>query len=133
MLAAANSAVLLVGRILIGALFLVAGMMDATALAGATAYMARLGFPAPEWFAILSVVIEIAGGALLVIGWKARWAAGLLSLYVLVATGTAHQFWNTDAVQQANQTYHFLKNLAITGGLLLLIATGPGRLSADKN
>src|SRR5918995_4170681 len=109
--------VLLVGRILIGVLFLVAGLMKVANVAGTTAYMTRLGFPAPELFAYLSMVIEVAGGILLIIGWQTRKVAWFLALYVMVALGAAHRFWEYDQSQRVNQINHFLKNLAITGGL----------------
>lgn len=128
-----NPIVPLVGRILIGVLFLVAGIMKVVNVAGTTAYMTRLGFPMPELFAYLSMVIEVGGGILLIIGWQTRKVAWFLALYVLVALGAAHRFWEYDAAQRVNQINHFLKNLAIIGGLLFVAVFGPGSASVDKN
>ena len=128
-----NTTVMLVGRILIGVLFLVAGIMKVMNVAGTTAYMTRLGFPAPVIFAYLSIVFEVGGGILLIIGWQTRRVAWLLALYVLVALGAAHRFWEYDQAQRGNQINHFLKNLAIIGGLLFIAVSGPGRAAVDKS
>jgi putative oxidoreductase len=128
-----NPVVLLVGRILIGVLFLVAGLMKVVNVAGTTAYMTRLGFPAPELFAYLSIVIEVGGGILLIVGWQTRKVAWFLALYVMVALGAAHRFWEYDQAQRVNQINHFLKNLAITGGLIFVAIFGPGSVSVDKH
>jgi len=127
------SAIQLIGRILMGVLFLVAGLMKVFNIAGTTAYMTRLGFPIPEAMAYLSTLIELAGGALLIIGWQTRKVAWFLVLYLLVATGAAHRFWEYDQAQRVNQLNHFLKNLALMGGMLFIAAFGAGRNSVDKD
>lgn len=123
---------LLLGRILIGILFLVAGVMKAMNIAGTTAYMTRLGFPAPELMAYLSTIIEVGSGVLLIIGWQTRRVAWLLVLYVLIATGMAHRFWEYEQAQRLNQINHFLKNLALIGAMLFVAVAGPGSASVDK-
>ena len=89
--------VLLAGRILIGAIFLNAGVRKLLGFAGTVGYFTKLGFPAPEVFAVLAIIIEIGGAILLIIGWKTRWVAWLLSLFVLIAAFAAHRFWEFDA------------------------------------
>lgn len=125
--------VLLIGRILIGILFLVAGIMKAINIAGTTGYMTKLGFPAPELMAYLSTLIELAAGVLLIIGWQTRRVAWLLVVYVAIATGMAHRFWEYEPAQRVNQINHFLKNLALIGAMLYIIASGPGPASVDKS
>src|SRR3954451_24346774 len=98
--------VLLIGRILIGILFVVAGIMKAMNIAATTAYMTRLGFPAPELMAYLSTVIELASRVLLIIGWQTRRVAWLLVVYVAIATGMAHRFWEYEQAQRGNQMNH---------------------------
>jgi putative oxidoreductase len=129
----AHPMVLLAGRILIAAIFLNAGMRKLLGFAGTVGYFAKLGFPAPEAFAVLAVIIEIGGSVLLIIGWKTRWVAWLLALFVLIAAFAAHRFWEFDAAQYANQMNHFMKNLAIIGGLFFVASFGPGKLSVDKS
>jgi|SoiMethySBSTD1v2_1073268.scaffolds.fasta_scaffold445001_3 putative oxidoreductase len=128
-----RSNVLLIGRILIGILFLVAGIMKAMNIAGTTGYMTKLGFPAPELMAYLSTLIELASGVLLIIGWQTRRVAWLLVVYVLIATGMAHRFWEYEPAQRVNQINHFLKNLALIGAMLYIVISGPGSASVDKS
>jgi len=124
--------VLLIGRVLIGILFLVAGIMKAMNIAGTAGYMTKLGFPAPELMAYLSTIIELAAGVMLIIGWQTRGVAWLLVVYVAIATGMAHRFWEYDPAQRVNQINHFLKNLALIGAMLYIIVGGPGSASIDK-
>ena len=122
----------LIGRILIGALFVVAGFGKVTGFAGFAGYLAKLGFPAPEAMAVLAIIFELGGGILLIIGWQTRWAAWALILFTVVATFAAHRFWDFEAAQRTNQMTQFLKNLAIVGGLLMYACFGPGSASVDK-
>ena len=128
----AQSQMLLIGRILLGALFLVAGIRIILSYSLNVAYFTRLGFPAPEVMTVLAIIIEVGGGALLILGWQTRRIAWLLMLFVAIATAMAHRFWEFDAAQYANQMNHFLKNAAIIGGLLYVAVLGAGRLSLDE-
>jgi putative oxidoreductase len=128
---AAQSQMLLIARILFGALFLVAGVRKIMFFAGSAGYFAKLGFPAPEAMAVLAILVELGGGALLVLGWQTRRIAWLLIVFVVIATAMAHRFWQFDAAQYANQMNHFLKNAAIIGGLFYVAVLGAGGLSLD--
>ena len=122
---------LLVGRILVASLFLVAGIRHYMFYAGTVGYFTKLGFPAPEAMVWLSIIIHIAGGILLIVGWKTQWASWLLVALVVIATAMAHRFWQFDPTQYGNQLNHFLKNLAIIGGLLYVASFGAGAMSVD--
>jgi putative oxidoreductase len=126
-----NHSALLVGRILLSLVFLNAGYRKLMAVAGSAGYFGKLGFPMPEVLVWVAIAIELGGAILLIVGWKTRWAAWLLALFTLVATFAAHRFWEVDAAQYANQMNHFMKNIAIIGGFIILAATGPGALSVD--
>src|SRR5690349_7796826 len=128
-----NPLVLLVGRFLIGAIFLNAGLRKLLAFGATAGYFSKLGFPAPELFTVLAIAIEVGGSILLIIGWRTRWVAWLLALFVLIAAFAAHRFWQFDAAQYGNQMNHFMKNLAIIGGLLFVASFGPGSASLDKS
>jgi putative oxidoreductase len=132
-LTAQNPTVPLVSRILIGILFIVAGSRKALGIAATAGYFAKLGFPAPEVMAYLAVLIEVGGGILLIIGWQTRWVSWLLVLFVIIATGMAHRFWEfTEPAQYNGQLNNFLKNVAVIGGLLMVATFGPGSASVDK-
>ena len=128
---AAQSQMLLLGRVLLGALFLVVGIRKIMFFAGSVGYFTKLGFPAPEVMTVISILIELGGGALLVLGWQARRVSWLFIVFVAIATAMAHRFWEVDAAQYGNQLNHFLKNAAIIGGLLYVAVLGAGRLSLD--
>ncbi|HEU5176769.1 MAG TPA: DoxX family protein [Burkholderiales bacterium] len=121
----------LVGRILLALLFLIAGSRKLMAPAASAGYFAKLGFPMTDVLVWVVIAVEIGAAILLIVGWKTRWAALALALFTLIATFAAHRFWEFDAAQYANQMNHFLKNLAIVGGMLILAATGPGPHSVD--
>jgi putative oxidoreductase len=129
---AAQSQALLIGRILLAAVFLVAGVRKLMGVAASAGYLAKLGFPMPEVMVWVAIVIELGGAVLLITGWHARRAAWLLILFVAIATAMAHRFWEFDAAQYANQMNHFLKNAAIIGGLLYVAMLGAGGLSLDS-
>jgi putative oxidoreductase len=122
----------LLSRILIGVLFMVPGIRAFMAFAATAAYFAKLGFPSVEAMTWVAIAIEVLGGLLLIIGWRTRLVAWVLIVFVLVATGMAHRFWEFPEAQWQNQLNHFLKNFAIIGGLLMIVAFGPGRSSVDK-
>ena len=126
-----NHSALLVGRILLSLVFLNAGYRKLMAVAGSAGYFGKLGFPMPEVLVWVAIAIELGGAILLIVGWKTRWAAWLLALFTLVASFAAHRFWEVDAAQYANQMNHFMKNIAIVGGFIILATTGPGALSVD--
>jgi putative oxidoreductase len=71
--------------------------------------------------AALFSAFELVAGLLVMIGWKLRWVASLLSVFILVDAFTAHAFWTYPAAEQHGQLLHFLKNLSTLGGLLLLV------------
>ena len=72
------------------------------------------------------ILVELGGGLLLVIGWQTRCAALALAIFCVVAALLFHTNF-----ADRNQLLHFEKDLAIAGGLLVLVAFGPGRFSLD--
>lgn len=127
-----SNAAALVGRILLAAIFILSGIGKITGYAGTAAYMASKGLPMVEILLPLTILIELGGGMLLAIGFKARWAALLLFLFVIPTTLIFHAFWGIDPAAAQEQQIHFLKNLAIIGGMLMVFALGPGPYSVDK-
>jgi putative oxidoreductase len=112
------------GRVLLSALFLTSGLGKIGAYAGTAAYMSALGVPG----ALLPAVIatEVLGAIALIVGWKTRVTAFLLAGFTLLAGLVFHRNF-ADQIQ----AIMFLKNVAISGGLLLLVAHGAGALSLD--
>ncbi|MBI2307426.1 MAG: DoxX family protein [Rhodocyclales bacterium] len=122
----------LLGRILIAIIFIAAGYGKATGLAGTAGYIASKGLPFPEVLAAAAAALELGGGILLVVGWKARWAAAALFGFTLLTALIFHAFWAVPPEMVQNQTIHFMKNLAMAGGLLYVVVHGSGPLSVDS-
>jgi putative oxidoreductase len=122
-----TDAIALIGRILIGVLFLMAGLSKLGAPAATQGYIASVGLPAPVAAYGVAVLVEVVGSVLLIVGFQVRIVAAVLAVFTLV---TALFFHNNFADQ--NQMIHFLKNVAILGGLLQVAAFGAGKLSLDS-
>ena len=132
-LAAANQdAILLAGRIVLGAIFVKSGLQKLLALGAFAASLAGRGVPQSSFWAVVGATVEFVGGILIVTGLKARYASLLMILFVIVATGISHRYWDfAEAAARRAQESQFFKNLSIMGGFILLFATGPGRFSLD--
>ena len=123
-----NDASLLVGQLLMAALFLTSGIPKALQGYGGgfAKYLGAQGVPYPEILAIVGVAIEVLVPIALVLGIFPRLSALLLIAFVIVATAVAHRFWEFPEAQQSNQMNHFLKNIAVIAGLLFYYVSGPG-------
>jgi putative oxidoreductase len=114
---------ILLGRLLLSALFIVSGIWKIAHFATTSGYFNRVvGVLPGEALAVTAILIELGGGILLLIGWRKRWVAWFLAIFVVVATAFGHRFWEADPAQFVGQMNNFLKNLAIIGGLLILAA-----------
>jgi len=113
------------GRVLLSVLFLISGLGKIGAYTSTAGYMTALGIPG----ALLPAVIatEVLGAIALIVGWKTRVTAFLLAGFTLLAGVLFHNNF-ADQIQ----AIMFFKNVAIAGGLLLLVANGPGALSLDR-
>ena len=119
-----RDAAALVGRLLVAALFLIDGWSKVRGYAPAVTYMERFSVPGLLLPAV--ILVEVGGGLLVAIGWQTRCAALALAIFCIVAAVLFHT--NFD---DRNQVLHFQKDLAIAGGLLVLMAFGPGRFSVN--
>ena len=115
----------LIGRILISALFLLNGIFKISNYDGTIGWMESFGVPGI--LIIPAIIVEIAGPVLIIIGYKTKLAAGLLSLFCIA---TAFIFHNDFANQM--QLTSFLKNIALAGGFLILFVNGAKGFSLDN-
>jgi len=122
----------LVGRILLVLMFLTSGFGKVTGFEGTVGYIASKHLPLPQVGAIIAILCELGAGILLLVGFKARWAALVLAIFTLAAGILFHDYWNADAAAKMGQQINFWKNVSITGGMLMVFAFGPGRYSMDK-
>jgi len=123
-----SDALLLVGRVLIAALFFLTAWFGSPNVG----YLTSLGYPNPGLMSPLAITVEFVIIISLVLGVATRYGALLGLLFVIVATVTAHRYWGYPQAQQVVQYIFLTKNLGIAGGLLLLFVTGPGRFSIDR-
>ncbi|WP_042776860.1 DoxX family protein [Sinorhizobium fredii] len=123
---ALQSTLALIGRLLLAAIFLSSGFEKLADPTGTIGYIAAANLPLPWVGYAIAVVVELGGGILLVLGYQARLAALVLAVFTLASALGFH----TNFVDQ-NQVIHFMKNLAITGGFLQIVAFGAGDFSLD--
>ena len=115
----------LIGRILITALFLLNGIFKISNYEGTIGWMESFGIPG--MFIVPAIILEIAGPVLIVIGYKTKIAAGLLSLFCITTAFIFHNDF-TDQMQFTS----FLKNIALAGGFLILFVNGAKDFSLDN-
>lgn len=115
----ADSMTALTGRLCLSAIFLISGVGKLMSPAAVVAEIESVGLPFPWLGLAIAVAIELLGGVALVAGYAVRWSAGILAAFTLVAGLIFHSNF-----ADQNQFTHFLKNVAITGGLLQVIVLG---------
>jgi len=122
----------LVGRVLLAFMFVYSGFGKIGGFERTAANIASKGLPLPEIGAAIAIAVELGGGLMLALGWKARCAALAIAVFTLAAAFLFHNFWTmTDQAMRTNQVM-FMKNIAIIGGMLMVVAFGPGRYSLDR-
>lgn len=128
--AAWQDALLLAARVLAGWIYVQSGFRKLQDVSGFAASVARRGVS--EFLGYLAPFVEFIAGLALVLGVGARYAALLLVAFTIMATWTSHLFWIYPEAQRGQQFTQFWKNVTMTGGLLALFVTGPGRFSIDR-
>ncbi|KXU82409.1 LysR family transcriptional regulator [Paraburkholderia monticola] len=116
----------LLGRILIGAPFVMSGVSKLAAYSATVGYIAAVGLPVPPLAFVLAVLTELGGGLLLLSGYRVRAVSLGMAVFCVV---TAMFFHHNFADQ--NQMIHFLKNVMMAGGLLQITWFGAGAFSLD--
>lgn len=116
----------LVGRVMLAVLFVMSGVSKIAAPGPTLGYIGAAGLPMPYLAYGVALLVEVGGGLMLLLGYRTRPAAIVLALFALA---TAALFHSNFADQ--NQLIHFLKNVAIAGGLLHTAAFGAGAISLD--
>lgn len=126
-------ALILIGRILLAWVFVGSAYGAISNFSGSVGYFRSLNLPAPELFTMTTIVLEVLISVGLILGVGTRYCAILTLMFVLAATAIAHRYWEYPAgAQQIGQYNHFLKNVSIMGGAMLIFVTGAGRFSFDR-
>lgn len=117
----------LIGRVLMSAIFIWSGFGKLTAAGGTMAYFASLGVPLPELAWVVTVIVELVGGLLLLLGVQARLVALVLAIWSIATALVAHtNFANPD------MQIHFMKNLAMAGGFIFIALFGAGAYTMER-
>src|ERR1700686_4738247 len=123
--------IVLLGRLFFVLIFLMAGPNPFSSQT--IAYSASQGVPLASIAVPLSGVLAIVGGLSILLGYRARFGAWLIALFLVAVTPMMHKFWTvTDPMMQQMQMIMFMKNVAMLGGALLISQFGAGPWSLDS-
>lgn len=122
----------LLGRIFLAIIFVLSGVSKFIEWDATAGYMASKGMTMVPFFLVSAAIVEVLMGIFLIIGFKTRFAATVLALFLIPTTLIFHDFWNLQGLDKTIQMIFFLKNLAIIGGLTYIIAFGAGCISVDS-
>lgn len=122
----------LLGRSLLALIFVVSGFGKIGGWHQTAEYMASKGMPIVPFFLVAAILLEIGGGLSVLVGLKARIGAAALVTFLIPATLIFHNFWALNGMEQQMNMIMFMKNMAILGGLLLVVAFGAGPLSIEN-
>ena len=126
-----HNALNLIGRILLAAFFLPAGLSQLSGFEGPDGYITSVGFPLPTVAAAAAIAVEILGSVALIVGFQTRIIAAVLAVFTVVASVFFHAFWAAAPEQAFVQQLLFFKNIGVIGGLLVLVSSGAGAWSID--
>lgn len=115
-----------VGRLLIALIFIASGLGKIAAPGATQGYIQSAGLPLPMISYLLAVIVEVGGGIAILVGYHVRIASVVVAVFTLATAVLFHA-----NLADQNQMIHFLKNVAITGGLLQVAAFGAGSFSLD--
>ena len=114
-------------RFLMALIFIISGWQKLMGYSGTESYVSSLGIPLAGLVTPLVILIELGGGLALLFGLKTRWVAAILALFTVGAALIAHRNF-----ADQGQSINFMKNLAMTGGLLMFVKYGAGAASIDS-
>jgi putative oxidoreductase len=117
----------LLGRFLITYIFATSGIAKVLTWSGNVAYMSTRHLPLIPLLLAIATIVELGGSICLVTGYQARMAALIMFFYMIAVTFLFHNYWAASPALAGIQETQFRKNLAIMGGLLMLVYCGPGK------
>jgi putative oxidoreductase len=127
--ARAQDLLICLARILMGAIFVMSSwekLMDIPAFV-----TSAVNRGVPEFLAYVAPFVEFCGGVLLIVGLATRYTSLILIVFITIASFSSHRYWEAAPAQFAGQFNNFWKNVAMTGGMILLFVTGAGRYAID--
>ena len=123
----------IVGRLLLCAIFALSAVGNKIPnFEGVVALMGQAGVPQPKIMLVGAIVFLIVGSLSVVLGLRARFGAFLLLVFLVLATYYFHNFWDMEGQPRASEMINFMKNLALMGAMVVIIANGAGAGSLDN-
>lgn len=123
----------LIGRILIGLFFFYEAIDTMVFFKQTRETLTSLGINfAQDWLIVGSIIILLVGAIMVIIGYYASIGALLLFIYWFVFTMVVYSFWNDDSEGKSLTINFFMRNMALCGGLLILVANGAGQWSVRR-
>lgn len=120
---------ILLARVLMGAIFVMSGWEKVTNIPAFVT--SATGRGVPEALAYVAPFVEFGSGVLLIAGLATRYISLILIVFITIASFSSHRYWEAAPAQFAGQFNNFWKNVAMTGGVILLFVTGAGRYAID--
>ena len=112
------------GRVLLSALFLIEGLGKISMQEDVVMYMEDYGVPGMLFMP--AIILEILFPLFLIVGYKTKWAASIMAIFTFAVAIIFHTDFSEDM-----QMIMFLKDIAIAGGFMIIVANGPGKISLD--
>ena len=112
----------LLGRLIFGGFFLFNGLNHFLSYSMMTQYAAAKGVPFAGVLVPIAGALLVFGGASIVLGWRPDLGVGAVVLFLLPVTVLMHNFWAEAGAERMNDTINFLKNFALVGATLMLVA-----------
>jgi putative oxidoreductase len=123
----------LVARLMITAIFLSSAVLNKIPqFNGVAEMMAGKGVPQPKILLAGAIAFLLLGSVSLILGFRARWGAFLLLVFLAAATYYFHAFWKLPPEEQMPEQIAFMKNLALMGTMVFFLANGSGPWSLDR-
>lgn len=132
MFASLRGPVAVVGRVLLAAIFLMSAVGNKIPnFAGVARIMESVGMPMPQVMLVGAIVFLLVGSLSVILGYGTRVGAGMLLLFLILASYYFHPFWTLQGQAHQEQMIQFMKNLSMMGAMTFLIANGAGPMSVD--
>lgn len=123
---------LLIARVMMSLVFLLSGVDKALHWSAGVAEINTGGLPHAPWMLAATLMTQLLGGLSVAFGVRVRFGALALAGFTVVATVLFHDFWNATGEAWQHQFTTFMEHVAIVGGFLVIVVTGPGAFSVDR-
>jgi len=116
-----------------GVYFILPGISKIVDFEGTSGYMTNHGVPLVSLLLVITIILQLALGLFMIVGFQTKLTAFLLAGMVLVISIFMHNFWSMeDGINKTHETQNFFKNMGIMAGLLMISSLGGGQLSIDS-